>query len=231
MPAGQRCDRERVRPRSQRNSGEKLNHRFYHRTQRPAPIHSFVSFVPMRRVLIGAAFFFVVVGGSVASAGVGASRPATEAPAGELRDCHSRSESNSPAQLPVQAGVRIGPLLLWPSVRNPPGADPGNGSAWPFVQKAPVILPARTKVVLAIAPEAQSLAAFQHRGRYVSAIRFEACRERTPAFAYRGTVGKYTSFPFAIGRTARSVCVPMEVWVDGRATPFRRVVPIGRASC
>ena len=94
-----------------------------------------------------------------------------------------------------------------------------------------MILRARTTLVLAIAPEAQHLAAFQHRGRFVPAIRFEACRERTPAWAYAGTVGRYTGFPFAIGRVSRSACVPMEVWVDGRATPFRRVVPIARATC
>ncbi len=75
------------------------------------------------------------------------------------------------------------------------------------------------------------MAAFQSEGGYVAAIRFEACRERTPAFGYNGTVGKYTGFPFGIGRLTRSACVPMEVWVDGRSTPIRRVVPIGRASC
>lgn len=185
----------------------------------------------MRTILAGAAIVLVVASGSVATGGVAASRPTAEAPVGELRNCRSRSESRSPQQLPTKPGVRIGPLLLWPSIKFPPGANPGNGSEWPFVQKVPVVLPARAKVVLAIAPDAQSLAAFQHQGRYVSAIRFEACRERTPAFTYRGTVGKYTGFPFAIGRVARSACVPMEVWVDGRATPFRRVVPIGRASC
>jgi hypothetical protein len=185
----------------------------------------------MRTILAGAAVVFVVTGGSVATVGIAASPPTAQRPVGELRDCSSRGEGRSPQRLPTHPGVRIGPLLLWPSVMLPPAADPANGSEWPFVQKAPVILPARAKVVLAIAPEAQHLAAFQHRGRYVSAIRFEACRERTPAFAYRGTVGKYTGFPFAIGRVARSACVPMEVWVDGRATPVRRVVPIGRASC
>lgn len=51
------------------------------------------------------------------------------------------------------------------------------------------------------------------------------------AWAYAGTVGRYTGFPFAIGRVPRTAYVPMEVWVDGRATPFRRVVPIGRATC
>ena len=178
----------------------------------------------MRTVLAGAALALLVVCGMAAGA-------AAEAPAGELRSCGSRGEGPSPQRLPAQPGVRIGPLLFWPSIRTTTGTGPGNGTAWPYVQKVPVILRARTKLVLAIAPEAQHLAAFQHRGRFVPAIRFEACRERTPAWAYAGTVGRYTGFPFAIGRVARSACVPMEVWADGRATPFRRVVPIARASC
>ena len=181
--------------------------------------------------MVGAAVVVVVAGGGVATGGVAPSRTLSDAPAGELRDCRSRGEGRSPQRLPPQPGVRIGPLLFWPSIKTTTGSGPGNGSEWPYVQKVPVILPARTKLVLAIAPEARGLAAFQHRGRYVTAIRFEACREQTPAFAYRGTVGKYTGFPFAIGRVPRSVCVPMEVWVDGRTAPIRRVVPVGRAHC
>lgn len=167
---------------------------------------------------------------AVVATGVAASQPTADRPAGELRDCRSRGEGRSPQKLPPTPGVRIGPLLFWPSIKIRQGYEP-NGSEWPFVLKVPVILPARTKLVLAIAPEAQSLAGFQHRGRYVSAIRFQACRERVPAFVYAGTVGKYTGFPFAIGLTQRSACVPMEVWVDGRDAPLRRVVPVGRPSC
>jgi hypothetical protein len=177
----------------------------------------------MRSLLLAAA---ILVAGVAAGATAGA-----PAPVGELRGCSSRGEGPSPQRLPGPGGVRIGPLLFWPSIRLTRGGGPVNGSEWPYVQKVPVILRARTRLVLAIAPEAQHLAAFQHRGRFVPAIRFEACRERTPAFAYDGTVGRYTGFPFAIGRVSRSACVPMEVWVDGRSEPFRRVVPIARGSC
>ena len=51
------------------------------------------------------------------------------------------------------------------------------------------------------------------------------------AWAYAGTVGRYTGFPFAIGRVPRTACVPMEVWVEGQAAPIRRLVPFGRRSC
>lgn len=166
----------------------------------------------------------------LASTAVASARPADDRPVGELRDCRSRGEGRSPQKLPPTPGVRIGPLVLWPSIRIRQRGS-GNGTEWPFVLKAPVILPARTKVVLAIAPEAQGVAAFQHAGGFVSAIRFQACRERVPAFAYAGTVGKLTGFPFAIGLKPRSACVPMEVWVDGRDKPYRRLVPVGRPAC
>ena len=105
-------------------------------------------------------------------------------------------------------------------------------ATWPFAAKTPVVLPARSKVVLAIAPRAIAQAAFQSgRGGYVSAVRFEACPAGEPAFAYHGTVGRFTGFPFAIGLRRRSACIPMELWIDGRATPIRRIVPIGRRSC
>jgi hypothetical protein len=172
----------------------------------------------------------VVAAAAAVTSGVAASQPAAERPAGELRDCGSRGEGRSPQKLPPTPGPRIGPLLFWPSIKTRQGSA-AKGSKWPFVLKAPVILPARTRLVLAIAREARGSAGFQHRGRFVSAIRFQACRERVPARAYKGTVGKYTAFPFAVGLRQRSACVPMEVWVDGRAAPVRRVVPVGRRSC
>jgi hypothetical protein len=167
-------------------------------------------------------------------AAVVAVTPATpqagERPVGELRDCRSRGEGRGPQKPPPAGGVRIGPLLLWPSIRGRPSRSP-LASEWPLAIKAPVVLPARSKVVLAVAQDALGRAAFQHGGRYVTAVRFEACRERVRAWSYDGTVGKLTGFPFAIGLTQRSACVPMEVWVDGRVSPIRRVVPLGRRSC
>ncbi len=85
--------------------------------------------------------------------------------------------------------------------------------------------------VLAIAPEATSRAAFQHRGGWLSAVRFTACFERVKAFSYRGTVGPTTFFPFAVAIRQRSACIPMELWIDGRSTRLHRVVPLGRRTC
>ncbi len=143
-----------------------------------------------------------------------------------------------PQQLPSPVGARIGPLMIWPSIRNRV-EDYGGGSGWAFYVKAPIVLPARSIVTLAVAPEAIDLIGFEAGGyaaagrKWVSSVRFEACRESVRAFprAYKGTVGKYTGFPFGFGLARRSMCVPLEVWVGGRATPIRQVVPFGRRTC
>jgi hypothetical protein len=181
-------------------------------------------------VLLVALVLLVTVSGAAAStAGVGEVPPTAEA----LRPCGSRGDSSKPQQLPSPVGARIGPLVIWPSIRNRV-EDYGLSGGWAFFVKAPIVLPARAKVILAIAPEAQHLAAMQTgNGAWVSSVRFEACRERVRAFpgAYNGTVGKYTGFPFAFALARRSLCVPMEVWVDGQTTPIRRLVPFGRRHC
>lgn len=145
-----------------------------------------------------------------------------------FRPCGSRGEGNKPQALPSPVGARIGPLVIWPSIRS---RVYGTNGEWAFSVKAPIVLPARTNVTLAVAPEAVHLVGFQAAGGWVSSVRFEACRENVRAFAYNGTVGRYTGFPFGFGLARRSMCVPMEVWVEGKATPIRRLVPFGRRSC
>ena len=154
---------------------------------------------------------------------------AEEPPDGVLRDCRSRGEAGAPIKVRVtRRDVRIGPLVLG-SVR---ASTASTGERiWPFVAKAPVLLPARSRIVLAIAPDASERAAFQHRGGWVQAVRFTACFERVRAWSYRGTVGRTTFFPFAVATRLRRACIPMELWIDGRASPLRRIVPIGRRNC
>lgn len=156
---------------------------------------------------------------------------ATAPETSELRGCRSRGEGTKPQQLPATPGVRLGPLVIWPTVRT--SVDPTTSSdPWRFYVKAPIVLGARVRAVLAVAPEATGLVGMQGRGGgWVSAIRFQACRERTPAWTYDGTVGKHTGFPFGFGLARRSACIPMELWIDGQATPIRRLVPFGRRSC
>lgn len=152
-------------------------------------------------------------------------------PDGALRDCRTRGEVGAPITMRVTSrDVRIGPLVI-ENVRRRDAAGPTRNGEWPFVAKAPVLLPARSRVVLAVAPDAADRAAFQHRGGWVSAVRFTACYERVRAWSYRGTVGKATFFPFAIALRGRAACIPMELWIGARQAPVRRVVPVGRRAC
>lgn len=148
----------------------------------------------------------------------------------DVRTCSTRGDSNRPAKPPATGAVRIGPLIIWPSVRHELG--PTTDKSWPYGTKAPVMLPARVRATLSIAPEAVGTAGlWRMRGGYVSTVRFLACREREPSHGYRGTVGKFTQFPFSFALKVPSACVPMDVWVDGEANPYRVVVPVGRATC
>jgi hypothetical protein len=151
-------------------------------------------------------------------------------PDAAVRGCRSRGEAGAPIRMRVTSSdLRIGPLVLG-NVRNRTAVGPTDEPEWPFAAKAPVLLPARSRVVLAIAPEATAQAAFQHR-EWVSAVRFTACFERVRAWTYRGTVGPTTFFPFAIAIRQRTACIPMELWIDGRSSPVRRTVPVGRRNC
>jgi hypothetical protein len=148
-----------------------------------------------------------------------------------VRGCGSRGDSSRPQRVPVPAGARLGPLVIWPSIRT---RVEGSGGEWAYYVKAPVIVAARTKVTLAVAPEAAHLVGFQSRGSsWVSSVRFDACHENVRAFpgSYDGTVGRFTGFPFGFGLARRSMCVPLEAWVEGRTTPIRRLVPFGRKTC
>jgi hypothetical protein len=183
--------------------------------------------MPIRVVVI--AFAVVLIPAGVALAGASVTPPVPEA----FRPCGSRGDSSQPQRLPTPVGVRIGPLVIWPSIHSRV-EEYGPGREWAFYAKAPIVLPARANVILAVPPEATHLVGFQSAGGgWVSSVRFEACRESVRAFpgAYTGTVGRYTGFPFGFGLARRSMCVPLEVWIEGRSTPIRRTVAVGRRSC
>jgi hypothetical protein len=174
----------------------------------------------------------LVVFAAAACAAAAATAAAAEAPPPDsVRGCSSRGDSNRPQRLPSPPGVRIGPLVIWPSVRT--RVEPYGPAPWRFFVKAPIVLPARQKVVLAVAEEGAGLVELAAGGTWVRSVRFEACAESVRAFprAHRGTVGRYTGFPFGFRLARRAACVSLEVWVDGRDTPFRRLVPFGRRSC
>ena len=182
----------------------------------------------MRRVL---ALVVALAGAGISADAVWSQLVQEGPPEAELRNCRSRAEGRAPIQMVVRPNdFRIGPLVLG-NVRSADGDGPSGDPEWPIGRKIPVLLPARSRVVLAIAPEARDRAELQHRNTFVQAVRFTSCFERVPAWAYHGTVGSTTFFPFGIRLRERSLCLPMELWTEGRALPVRRLVPINRRSC
>jgi hypothetical protein len=183
--------------------------------------------------MVGAGRVSAVVVAACAVAGAAAGAVGEAPPPDAVRGCGSRGDGNRPQRLPSPPGVRIGPLVIWPSVRT--RVESTGETPWRFYVKAPIVLPARARVVLAVPPEAAALVELQ-AGRppntWVRSVRFEACAASVRAFpgAYRGTVGRYTGFLFGF-RLARRLCIPLEVWLEGREAPFRRLVPFGRRSC
>ena len=149
---------------------------------------------------------------------------------GDVRTCATRGDSSRPAK-PPSKGDRIGPFTVWGMGVNRVG--PTGDATWPYAAKMGVILPARVSAVLSIAPESIGAAGLwkMHGGGYVSAVRYQACRERQPARTYRGTVGRFTMFPSAIALKTPSACVVLQAWVDGETAPHTMTVGVGRSDC
>ena len=117
-------------------------------------------------------------------------------------------------------------------VSGPSKSSPG----WPYGLKLPVRLRAGVTAVLTILGATTKVVEFQSHDSQlgeieVPAVRFEACAHNTPAFAYKGTVGAWTDFPFGILLKQRSACVPVELSIVGRAVSPRTVLSIGRRRC
>jgi hypothetical protein len=64
----------------------------------------------------------------------------------------------------------------------------------------------------------------------VPAVRFEACPANVPAFSYDGMVGPWTGFNGGF-LVSRPVCLPVQVWVEGRRAPTRKLLSFGKGRC
>lgn len=151
---------------------------------------------------------------------------------GDVRTCSTRGDSSRPAKPPAKEAARVGPFTVWGMGVNRVG--PTGNATWPYAAKMGVVLPARVRAVLSIAPESVAAAGLWKMhggGGYVSAVRYQACRERQPARTYRGTVGRFTMFPSGIALKTPSACITVEAWVDGETAPHRATIGVGRSDC
>lgn len=144
-----------------------------------------------------------------------------------LRNCRTRGEGTAPIRMSVtRDDVRFGPLVIG-FVRNRVAAGATERPDWPFVAKAPLLLPAHSRVVLAIAPEAARLAAFQHQGGW--------CRRCDSRRARRGYKPSPTGEPSAARRSfpspsASSSAQLASRWSSGSTDASRRCVASFRSA-
>jgi hypothetical protein len=155
------------------------------------------------------------------------------------RSCNSRIESGQPRRQLVQPGdVGLGPIAFRRLARL--GRDRRNlhrqANAW--VLKSPVLVLSDRTVVVAVADRARGSASlFLDRGAYppsvadgVAAVELHACARSVRARTHAGRLGVATEFGAAF-LVDRPMCVPLEVWLEGRAVPWRRLVPVGVRAC
>jgi hypothetical protein len=171
-----------------------------------------------------------------------AARQFTRAP---LRACGTRGEVNRPIGEPDrQRDVIIGPASLSGGKRLAFGRYRPTRTRYLHV-KIGFSLRAEVRAALVVPPAYRTRIGLQYArnlgtglgldGPHTvrnggAAVRFHACASDEPAFAYRGTVGRWTWFPggFAVSGPG---CYPLELHVKGRDVSYRRTVGFGVSDC
>ncbi len=113
-------------------------------------------------MLDGCALIALVAAVTFAGASIAGTRETT--PAEAFRPCSSRGDGSKPQALPTPVGERIGPLVIWPSIRSRVEDYATSKAGWAYYAKAPIVLPARTTVTLVVPSEAKQLIGFQAAG-------------------------------------------------------------------
>ena len=151
------------------------------------------------RVVAGLAVLVVATGAAVVAEAARPSAAEDTPPHAELRNCRSRAEGRAPTRMAVGPNdVRLGPLVL-ANVLSAGSTGRTSDPLWPYGRRFPNPAAgpfARCARDRAGGTGARGASAQEHLGSggEVHRERFE----RVPAFAYRGTVGKTTFFPFGI---------------------------------
>ena len=148
--------------------------------------------------------------------------------------CAERVEGVSPVRPPGHRDLIIGPIAF-KGLRVASRARPGSytvvaGRRFGEWKAAPVLRAGRGVVVEVPRRFRGRLLIQVARHAAASAVRFEPCASGQRAFAYSGTVGRYTAWAGGIV-AVRALCAELDVWVDGRAQPLRESFAVGRARC
>lgn len=186
----------------------------------------------MRRPLALLAVALTVAVETQISAGAGP-------PPAPVRGCASRVEGTGPPRSFAQPGdVVIGPVAFLGLQHL---ADPAELAQFRsgnlYLVKSPVGVRAGRRVTAVIGPSARDRVSLSFAARSPQsvadgnwAVTFQACRWSTRAFSYPGSVGLKTSFNGGF-ILAEPGCVPLQVWVRGRAAPLRRTISFGAGDC
>jgi hypothetical protein len=153
------------------------------------------------------------------------------------RDCSTRAEpSRGRLAFDHRRDLVIGPIAF-SGLRS---TDPRTVSRHDgvFSRKSAVKIRAGHAVTLVVPEAVRSRlwlayarpGSFRDPGIRSSQTRLEPCPPDTPGFRPGTTVGRVTGFSGGFV-FARRGCYPLEVWVDGRAEPLRRTIPLGAVRC
>ena len=174
---------------------------------------------------------------TLALAALAAAVSAAPAAASEtgVRTCRERVEVNRPVPFAQPEGIVVGRLSFTGLAR---WADPDefakayNPHSKLYIVKSGVGVRANRNVKLSIAPAQRAIAGLGYDARNrtprpgnAARVLFQPCPPRTPAFSYRGTVGKVTAFSGGFVLT-QPACLVLEARVRGR-DPVRRAVSFG----
>jgi hypothetical protein len=189
-----------------------------------------------RAVIVALTGFCVITLALIAAAG---RSHASSSPPALVRSCDTRVEGGAPpTRFAGPTDVVAGPIAFTGLARvADPGAFRRSRMHGVYVVKAAARVRAGQVVTLVVPPGYRTRASLSYsRSRLrsvsdgVSAVRFEACPSNEPAFSYRGTVGAWTGFNGGF-LVSRPLCLPVEVWVEGRQTPLRKLLSFGKGRC
>ena len=158
---------------------------------------------------------------------------ALAAPQAPVVGCAQRIEGGRPIGSSLPGDLQVGPIsftgLRFAASATRRELVPPAGKRWRVWKAAPVV-DAGARVTVAVAAADRSHLRIGWAGGSGVAVTFAPCAPGTPAFSYRGSVGKRTAWAggFLVDGPG---CRSIEVWVQGRPRPLKRTISFGAGKC